>query len=77
MKSLSQFKEEENISTIDLMQGNGRMFATIREKSVIVSKECDLEKDLYVIPLTNAETGLVIPNAFVIINSNVKKVGSL
>ena len=77
MKTLKQFKQEMNIDSIGLMQGKGRAFAQVRENSIIVAKDCDLQKPLFVTPLNNQETGLVVANAYVIVNSDVKMLGSL
>ena len=70
MKTLAQFKKEEGIDQIDLMQGKGRAYATVNEKSVIVSTECDLTKPLFV--FHNEEKDL-----HVICNSGVKLVASI
>lgn len=48
MKTLAQFKIEEGVSQIDLLQGKGRRYATVNNKSVIVATECDLAKPLFV-----------------------------
>jgi hypothetical protein len=78
MKSLSQFKAEEKVSHIDLLQGKGRKYATVNDKSLIVSKDCDMSKPLFVIATTNKDSGLVIPNLYTLINAaNVQMVGSI
>lgn len=46
------------------------MFAKVKDTDVIISKDCDLKKPLFVIPLTTAE-GIVVNNAVVVINSDV------
>jgi hypothetical protein len=78
MLTLNQFKAENNISKIDMLRGEGRLFATVREKSLVVAKDCDVSKPLYVIPLSKFNNGVddtdgstIVPNAFVIINSSV------
>ncbi len=49
MKTLNQFKQELGIQSIDLMQGKGRMYATIGDKSLVVGTTTDLKKELFVI----------------------------
>lgn len=70
MKTLAQFKLEEGVATIDLLQGKGRKYATVNNKSVIVSQECDMTKPLFV--FHNEEL-----NLHVICNSGVKVVASI
>ena len=78
MKTLDQFKMEEGIKEIHLLQGKGRKYAQVNDKNIIVSTQCDLSKPLFVIPTTNKESGLVMPNLFTIINAtNVQMVGSV
>lgn len=76
MKTLNQFKQEERVQTIDLLQKKGRAFASVNDKSLVVSKECDMKKPLYVIPLTNKE-GVITPNAFLLINADMKAIASV
>ena len=77
MKTLAQFKQELNVDNIQLLQGKGRKFATVRDISIIVSKECDLSKPLFVTKLNDQETGQIVANAYVIVNSEAKLVEML
>lgn len=88
MKTFAQFKSENNIQTIDLLQGKGRMYAKVNNKQLVVSSKCDLQKPLFVVELNEAidaalpiETpgnSRVIPDAFLLVNSaNVKVVASI
>jgi len=70
MKTLEQFKLEEGVSKIDLLQGKGRKYATVGTKSLIVSSECDMAQPLFV--FHNVEKGF-----HVICNSSAKYVGSI
>ena len=70
MKTLAQFKLEEGVATIDLLQGKGRKYATVGTKSIIVSTDCDMAQPLFV--FHNVEKGF-----HVICNSNAKYVGSI
>ena len=84
MKTLAQFKQEQNITSIELMQGKGRKFATVRDMDLIVGTKTDLKQPLFVIPLSKAidaalpiseENSVIVPKAFVLINNaNVKAV---
>lgn len=77
MKTLDQFKREERIDKIDLLQGKGRMYATVNEKKLIVATSTDLAKPLYVIPITEDKDKNPVSNVFAIINSaTVKTVAS-
>lgn len=49
MTTLNQFKQEMGVQSIDLMQGNGRMYATVKDKSLIVGTNTDMAKPLFVI----------------------------
>lgn len=76
MKTLEQFKIENNCTSIQLIKGKDRQFCTINNNSLVVSKTTDLSKTLFVIPLSKFNNGLdatdgstIVPNAFVIINS--------
>ena len=70
MKTLSQFKLEQGVATIDLLQGKGRKYAQVNSLSVIVSTECDMTQPLFV--FHNVEKGF-----HVICNSASKYVGSI
>lgn len=80
MKTLSQFKNEEKVDHIDLLQGiegNKRAFATVNNKQLIVSSECDLTKPLFVIEMTKDANGNATPNVYLLINSKSKHVASV
>lgn len=87
MKTLAQFKAENQISEINLLQGKGRKYAQVKDLQLVVSKQCELAKPLFVIPLTKAldetkeqspENSVVVPNTFLLINaSTVKQVESI
>lgn len=91
MKTLSQFKSEQNVSTIDLIQGTGRAFATVRDQKLYVASKTDLSKPLYVSTLRRANADVVVdentvlddtnstidPKSHWLVNSNVKTVGSI
>ncbi len=84
MKTLNQFKSEENISKIDFLQGKGRAFATVNDKQLVVSKDFDATKAAYVTPLSKFNNGTddtdgstIVPNAFVLVNSEVTLVFSM
>lgn len=84
MKTLNQFKAEEGITNIDFLKGKGRAFATVKDKSLVVSSEFDNTKTAYVTPLSrfnngkdDSEGSTVVPNAFVICNSTVALAFSL
>ena len=70
VKTIEQFKLEQGVSKIDLLQGKGRKYATVGTLSVIVSTECDLARPLFVFHNTEK-------NLHVICNSNAKYVGSI
>ncbi len=86
MKTLSQFKKELNVETIQLLQGKGRKFATVGNSSIVVSNSCDLAKPVYVISLSrqidptkpiSEENSEVVPNAYVFVNSTAKVVEAM
>ena len=70
MKDLAQFKAELGVTEIRLMQGKGRMFAKIKDTDIIVGKDTDMSKPLYVVH--NDEKGF-----YIIVNSNVKQVATI
>lgn len=76
MKTLNQFLIENNCSKLELMQLNGRAFATVGDKQLVASKSCDFAKPLFVTPLSKFNNGIdategstEVPNAFVMMNS--------
>lgn len=69
MKTFEQFKAEQGVTKIDFLQGKGRIFAKVKNTDVIISKECDLKKPLFVIDLTQDASGNPITNAVVVVNS--------
>ena len=70
MKTLAQFKQEEGVQTIELMQGKGRAFAKVNDKDLIVGTNTDMKQPLFVIH--NEERGF-----YVICNAGAKVVGSI
>lgn len=71
MQTLGQFKQENGVTTIDFLQGKGRAFATVNDKSVIIASNADTKKPLFV--SRNAELGVyVVCNA-----EGLKVAGSL
>jgi len=75
MKTLEQFKLENGLNKIDLLQGKGRMYARVGNIDVIVSKSADLTKPLFVIPATNEDGSL---RGFqTIVNSDVRVAASI
>jgi hypothetical protein len=77
MKTLAQFKLEERVSKIDLMKGQGRAFAQVNEKNVIVSEKCDMTKPLFVTKLEADKDGNPLQNVYAICNSTVELVASI
>ena len=77
MKTLAQFKQEEGVTTIDLLQGKGRIYATVNEKNLVVSSKCDMAKPLFVIQLEKGKDGQPLQNVYAITNSVVKHVASV
>ena len=74
MKTLNQFKLENSIEKIDLLQGIGRKYASIRDLQLVVSSKCDLTKPLFVTELnTTSEDGVLsrVPNGYLLVNSTV------
>ena len=76
MKTLTQFKQELGVSKIDLLQKNGRAFAKVQDIDLVVSSNCDLSKELFIIPLTK-EDGTPVANAVLMINSDIKTIASV
>lgn len=72
MKTFNQFKQENGVSTIDLLQGKGRAYATVKDKQLVVSSKCDLGKPLFVVPMEKDKDGVATPNTFLLCNSDVK-----
>ncbi len=75
MKSFAQFKAENNVSKIDLLQGKGRMYAKVGSTDLIVGKTTDLSKPLFVIHGTK-EDGSAQPFQ-TLVNSMVKVAASI
>ena len=77
MKTLAQFKLENGVTSITLIKhSTGRQSVAIKDSTLILSKDCSLKEELFVIPYnklnngTDATDGVtVVPNTFVIINS--------
>jgi len=78
MKTLNQFKQEEKIANIELLQGNGRRYAKVNNKDVIVSSKADMAKPLFVTELTTDEQGNARQTPlYVICNAQVKVVATV
>lgn len=87
MKTLAQFKKENNIETIDLLQGKGRKYAQVRDIQLVVSSKCDLKQPVYVTPMSEPidpsqpiteENSKVVPGVFLLVNAaNIKVVESI
>ncbi len=76
MTPLAQWKQLHKVKQIQLMQGQGRMFANINGKTLIVGSKTDLNKELFVMELNSNRDGEVIApgTAFVLINSSKVRV---
>lgn len=48
MKTLTQFKNENKVSTIDLLQGKGRAYCTVGTQKLFVASKTALDKPLFV-----------------------------
>jgi len=87
MKTLDQFKAENNIAKIDLLKGKGRMYAQVGEKQLVVSSKCDLSKPVFVTglneqvdktqPIDAEGNSRPVPNAYLLVNSTVQVAGSI
>lgn len=77
MKTLAQFKQEEGVNQIDLIQNKGRAFATVNDKNLIVSSECKLNEPLFVIPMSQDKEGNPVMGVYLIINSTSKHIASV
>lgn len=83
MKTLAQFKREQDIQSIDLLQGKGRKYASVRDLDLVVSSKCDLTKPLFVIPMSEEieeGKGFIegntrkVENVYLLVNGNNVKV---
>lgn len=83
MKTLAQFKQENNITSIDLLQGKGRKYAQVRDIQLVVSSKCDLKQPVYVTPMSepidasqpiSEENSKIIPGVFLLVNASSIKV---
>ena len=70
MRTLNQFKQELGVTSIELMKGNGRMYATVGDKSIIVGNTTDMVKPLFVV--YNEDKGF-----YCIVNSSAKVVATI
>lgn len=77
MKTLAQFKQENGVTTIDLMKLNGRAFATVKDKSLIVAEKTDMTKPLFVTPVEKDKNDQPLINVFVLVNSAAQIVASI
>ena len=80
MKTLSQFKQENNITSIDLLQGKGRKYAQVRDIQLVVSNKTDMTKPLFVTSMSEAidkeqpiseSNAQVVPGVYLLINAGV------
>lgn len=81
MKTFAQFKQEQKIDKIQLLQGDKRKYCSVSDIDLVVGKDTDLKKDLFVIPMSrpvddtqpigegNSEP---VPGVYLLINSKVK-----
>jgi len=84
MQTLNQFKLENRVTNIDLLQKNGRAYANVNNKKLIVSSECDMKQSLFVIPCTKNKDGEPMPldmnghpTVFLLINSTSKHIATI
>lgn len=87
MKTLTQFKAEHNINSIDLLQGKGRKYAQVRDIQLVVSSKCDLKSPVFVTPMSEAidktqeiseENSKIVPGVFLLVNApNIKVVETI
>lgn len=87
MKTLTQFKAENNINNIDLLQGKGRKYAQVRDIQLVVSSKCDLKQPLFVTLMSkaidktqemNEENSRLVPGVYLLVNApSVKVVESI
>ena len=72
---LETFKAMHGLTEIRLKKGSGRAFAVNTTIPVVVSRECDLKKELHIIPckaLDDAQT-----EVWVICNNSAKDFGTV
>jgi hypothetical protein len=83
MKTLAQFKLEQGIATIDLLQGKGRKYAQVKDIQLVVSKSCDLKAPVYVTQMNapiddtqpiSEDNSKVVPGVFLLVNAANLKV---
>ena len=91
MKTLNQFKQEQNVTSIDIIQGSKRAFATVRNQKLFVASKTDLSKPLFVSELRRANPDVVVNdktvlddsnsvvdfNSHWLVNSDIKTVGTI
>ena len=77
MKTFNQFKQEERIASVELLQGKGRAYATVNDKTLMVASTCDLKKPLFVIKMEADKDGVATPNTYLLINSDVKVLAAI
>ena len=80
MKTLAQFKSENNVNVIHLLQGQGRKYASVRDLQLVVSSKTDLGKPLFVTELNERIDPTVeyseansrrVTNGYLLVNSGV------
>ena len=83
MKTLAQFKAEQGLSKIELLQGTGRKYAQVNDVQLVVSSKCDLTKPCFVTNLNEKideageftpENSKIVPGVYLVINASVKAV---
>lgn len=91
MKTLAQFKQEQNVTSIDMLQGTKRAYATVRDHKLFVASKTDLSKPLFVSELRRPNPDVVVaedtlldnsnsvvdPKSHWLVNSNVKTVATI
>ncbi len=70
MKTLAQFKQEQNVSSIEFIQGNKRGFATVRDQKVFVASKTDFSKPLFVNELRRPNPDVIMDDKTVLDDSN-------
>jgi len=75
METLVSFKTKHNVTELQFYKGKGHAFTTVAGKTVVIGSTTDLNKPLFVIPMTRDADGVEIPEdkAYVIVNAAVEK----
>ncbi len=83
MKTLAQFKSENNVTSLEVLAyASGRKFANVGDKKLVFSSKCDTSKPLFVQPFNNyidpkdpSKGSVVVPNTYILCNSTVVLTG--